>query len=59
MPGSNFLVRVTIAVKNHHDYSNSLKEKYLIEVEAYSFRDFIAGNLAVYRKMCWRGAATC
>ena len=34
-------LRVSIAVKRHHDHGNSYKGKHLIEVVAYSFRGLI------------------
>ena len=35
------LLRVSMAVKKHQDHGNSYKEKYLIKVEAHSFRDLV------------------
>lgn len=43
------LSRVSMAVKRHHDHSNSYEEKYLTEVVTYSFRGSV--SMVVCRNM--------
>jgi hypothetical protein len=52
------LVRVSIALKRHHDHRNSYKRKHFIDVNLVSevwFSIFMAGSMTACRQIrCWR-----
>ena len=57
---SSVLVRVSIAVKRHHDHGNSYKEKHLI-VAGLQFRDLVPchhgeARWHTGRHKCWSGS---